>query len=235
MGPMEHDDTEELKVTDGVYQVAGGDITDGADAAAFLLTLAQPVLIDTGAGRSIKELVENIRAVGVDPAAVKDVVLTHNHIDHIGGVPYLKERYGCRIIMHELDAAALRSGDENATAAAMYGVSFPPTPVDVTFSEQEYQLAVGSDTLVLVHTPGHTPGSISPYIDLGHHRVLFAQDVHGPFMAAFNSDIHQWRRSMERLIELAPDILCEGHFGIYEPKDRAVAYIQGYLDRYARY
>lgn len=235
MGPAKYDDSEELKVTDGVYQVAGGDITDGADAAAFLLVLNRPVLIDTGAGRSIDGLVENIRAVGVDPAAVKDVVLTHNHIDHIGGAPYLKERYGCRIIMHELDAAALRSGDDHATAAGMYGVSFPPTPVDETFSGQEHRLAIGNDTLVLVHTPGHTPGSISAYIDLGGRRVLFAQDVHGPFMAAFGSDIHEWRQSMERLIGLAPDILCEGHFGIYEPKDRAIAYVQGYLDRYARY
>jgi glyoxylase-like metal-dependent hydrolase (beta-lactamase superfamily II) len=232
---MRYADSEDLKITDGVYQVAGGDITDGSDAAAFLLTLAEPVLIDTGAGRSIDKIIENIRAVGVDPAAVGNVILTHNHIDHIGGAPYLKKRYGCKLIMHELDARAVRSGDDHATAAGMYGVSFPPTPVDVTFTEAEYRLAIGDDIIVLFHTPGHTPGSISPYIDLKGTRVLFAQDVHGPFMAAFGSDINEWRGSMERLIALSPDVLCEGHFGIYEPKDRAVKYIQGYLDRYARY
>jgi glyoxylase-like metal-dependent hydrolase (beta-lactamase superfamily II) len=232
---MGYADSEDLRITDRVYQVAGGDITDGADAAAFLLVLAEPVLIDTGAGRSIDQLLENIRAVGTDPADVKNVILTHNHIDHIGGAPYLKERYGARLIMHELDAAAVRSGDDRATAAGMYGVSFPPTAVDTTFAEEEHRLTIGNDTIVLLHTPGHTPGSISPYIDLEGRRILFAQDVHGPFMAAFGSDIHEWRQSMERLIALSPDILCEGHFGVYEPKDRAVAYIQGYLDRYARY
>ncbi len=232
---MGHADSEDLRITDGVYQVAGGDITDGADAAAFLLTLAEPVLIDTGAGRSIDQLIENIRAVGVDPAAVKKVILTHNHIDHIGGAPYLKEQYGAQLIMHELDASAVRSGDDHATAAGMYGVSFPPTPVDVTFTGREHRLAIGNDVIVLIHTPGHTPGSISPYVDLEKGRILFAQDVHGPFMAAFGSDIREWRRSMQQLIDLSPDILCEGHFGIYEPKDRAVAYIRGYLDRYARY
>jgi metallo-beta-lactamase class B len=232
---MQRDDSDDLRIADGVYQVAGGDITDGADAAAFLLALAEPVLIDTGSGRSIQELIENIRAAGVDPADVKTVILTHNHIDHVGGAPYLRERFGARLVMHELDARALRSGDGLATAAEMYGVSLPPTPVDVTFSEDEYRLTVGNDVVILLHTPGHTPGSISPYIDLAGRRILFAQDVHGPFMAAFDSDIEQWRTSMERLIELAPDILCEGHFGIYEPRDRAVAYIQGYLDRYARY
>jgi glyoxylase-like metal-dependent hydrolase (beta-lactamase superfamily II) len=232
---MRHADSEDLKIADGVYQVAGGDITDGADAAAFLLALAQPVLIDTGAGRSIDKVVENIRATGVDPADVKSIILTHNHIDHVGGAPYLRERFGARLVMHELDAPAVRSGDGRATAAEMYGVSFPPTPVDVSFSEEEYRLPLGDDVLVLLHTPGHTPGSISPYIDLGGRRILFAQDVHGPFMAAFGSDIDQWRQSMERLVALAPDILCEGHFGIYEPKDRAVAYVRGYLDRYARH
>jgi hypothetical protein len=40
---------------------------------------------------------------------------------------------------------------------------------------------------------------------------------------------------MERLIALSPDVLCEGHFGVYEPKVRAIAYIRGYLDRYASY
>jgi glyoxylase-like metal-dependent hydrolase (beta-lactamase superfamily II) len=232
---MGYTDSDDLKITDGVYQVAGGDITDGADASAFLLVLSEPVLIDTGAGRSIEALVENIRATGTDPAAVKTVILTHNHIDHIGGAPYLRERYGVRFVMHELDAPAVRTGDDRATAAGMYGVSFPPTPVDETFTGSEHRLEIGGDTIVLFHTPGHTPGSISPYIDLGGRRVLFAQDVHGPFMAAFGSDIDQWRDSMERLIGLSPDILCEGHFGTYEPRDRAAAYIRGYLDRYARY
>jgi glyoxylase-like metal-dependent hydrolase (beta-lactamase superfamily II) len=232
---MSHDEREELRVTRNVYQVAGGDVTGGGDASAFLLTLGEPILIDTGAGDSIGDIIENIKAVGVEPEQIKKVILTHNHIDHIGGAPYLRENYGVALIMHELDAAAVRNGDGTATAARMYGVKFPPTPVDVTFSGHEHRIAIGGDTLVLLHTPGHTPGSISPYIDIGKRRVLFAQDVHGPFVDIFGSDIGRWRESMEELIALSPDILCEGHFGIYEPADRAVSYIRGYLDRYARY
>ena len=232
---MPKHEPEGFKVTENVYLVAGGDVTGGGDAAAFLLVLDEPVLIDTGAGDSITEIIENIRAVGVDPQAIKKVVLTHNHIDHIGGAPYLKQMYGVTLIMHELDAPAVRGGDDTATAAKMYGVKFPPTPVDVTFAEHEHRLAVGGDVLVLLHTPGHTPGSISPYIDLDKKRILFGQDVHGPFVEAFGSDIGRWRESMEELIALKPDMLCEGHFGIYEPHERAVAYIRGYLDRYAHY
>jgi glyoxylase-like metal-dependent hydrolase (beta-lactamase superfamily II) len=220
-------------VSDKVYMVAGDDVTGGGDASAFLLVLSEPVLIDTGAGDSIAEIVENIRIVGVDPNEIKKVVLTHNHIDHIGGAPYLKKKYGVKLIMHELDAGAVRSGDGTATAAGMYGVKLSPTTVDETFTGHEHRIAVGNDTLVLLHTPGHTPGSISPWIDLGGKRILFAQDVHGPFMEIFGSDITQWRGSMEELVGLAPDILCEGHFGVYQPRERALAYINGYLDRYA--
>jgi glyoxylase-like metal-dependent hydrolase (beta-lactamase superfamily II) len=218
-----------------VYQVAGDGLTSGEDASAFLLALDGPILIDTGAGGSTDRIIENIAAVDVTPESIHTIVLTHNHIDHIGGAPLLKERLGAAIVMHELDADAVRKGDSTTTAAAMYGTDFPPTVVDRTFSGESDTIAAGDADLVLLHTPGHTPGSISPYIVHEGMTILFAQDVHGPFLPIFESDIYQWRESMEKLLELEPDILCEGHFGIYRPKDRARAYITEYLDRYARY
>jgi len=219
-----------------VYQVAGDGITSGEDASAFLLALPDPILIDTGAGGSADRIIENITAVGVAPESIHTIVLTHNHIDHIGGAPVLQQRLGAAIVMHELDADAVRSGDNTTTAAAMYGTDFPPTFVDRTFSGESDTITTADGTeLVLLHTPGHTPGSISPYIIHEDTTILFAQDVHGPFLPIFGSDIYQWRESMGKLLDLEPDILCEGHFGIYRPKDRARAYITEYLDRYARY
>lgn len=218
-----------------VYQVAGDGFTFGEDASAFLLALPDPILIDTGAGRSADRIIENIASVGVEPSRIDTIVLTHNHIDHVGGAPILRERLGASIVMHELDAEAVRNGDNNITAAAMYGVDFPPTTVDRTFSGDTDTITAGGVELVLLHTPGHTPGSISPYVIHEGMTIVFAQDVHGPFLPAFGSDIYQWRESMEKLLELKPDILCEGHFGVYRPAERARAYITEYLDRYARY
>lgn len=215
--------------------VAGDGVTSGEDASAFIIAGNDPILIDTGAGRSIKEVIGNIERVGVDPESLKRVVITHCHIDHIGGMPYLKKHLGVEFYMHALDAGPVERGDRVVTAAGMYGVDFPPTPVNVKFEDSEFTLDIDGKKLILLHTPGHTPGSISPYIDIGGKRVLFAQDVHGPFLDVFSSDINDWRESMEKLIELGPDILCEGHFGIYEPRDRALKYIRGYLERYAGY
>ena len=224
---------EDLFICDRVFQVAGDGITSNDDASAFLLNLSEPILIDTGAGRSIEKIIENIRVAGVDPHSLKKVVITHNHVDHIGGMSYLKKKYGVMFYLHALDAGAVERGDTETTAAAMYGVALASVAVDVKISDENYPLKIGDHTLFLLHTPGHTPGSISPYIDIEGRRVLFAQDVHGPFLDIFGSDIYEWRNSMERLIELGPDILCEGHFGVFEPGERAISYIRSYLDRYA--
>lgn len=213
--------------------VAGDGVTSGEDASAFIIAGKDPILIDTGAGRSIEEVVENIERAGVDPESLKRIVITHCHIDHIGGMPYLKKHLGVTFYMHAFDAGPVERGDRAVTAAGMYGMDFPPTPVDVKFEDSTFTLDIDDKKLILLHTPGHTPGSISPYIDIGNKRVLFAQDVHGPFLDVFSSDIDDWRESMEKLIALDPDILCEGHFGIYEPRDRAIRYIRGYLNRYA--
>ena len=86
--------------------------------------------------------------------------------------------------------------------------------------------------LICLHTPGHTRGGISVYVDIGDVRVLFGQDIHGPFNKEWGSDMNQWRNSMQTLLNLEADILCEGHFGIYQPASAVRNYIEGYLKRY---
>ena len=62
------------------------------------------VMIDSGAGRSAARIMDNIKSAGLDPHGIKTLVLTHCHIDHIGGAPYFKRELGCRLVIHELDA-----------------------------------------------------------------------------------------------------------------------------------
>ena len=94
-------------------------------------------------------------------------------------------------------------------------------------------LRFGEAELHCLHTPGHTPGSIVVYIDRGGKRILFGQDIHGPFLEIFRSDIGKWKESMKKLIALEADILCEGHFGIYQPREKVRRYIEGYLKNYS--
>ncbi|MDY6855177.1 MAG: MBL fold metallo-hydrolase [Thermodesulfobacteriota bacterium] len=93
----------------------------------------------------------------------------------------------------------------------------------------------GDQEVVCLHTPGHTPGSLSVYMDRKGKRILFGQDIHGPFLPIMGSDLIQWRDSMNLLLTLNADILCEGHFGIYSSKEEVKKYIEGYFKYYGFY
>jgi glyoxylase-like metal-dependent hydrolase (beta-lactamase superfamily II) len=61
--------------------------------------------------------------------------------------------------------------------------------------------------------------------------VLFGQDIHGPYYRDWGADPEQAKASLQKLIELKADILCEGHFGIYRPASAVEDYIRGYMER----
>jgi glyoxylase-like metal-dependent hydrolase (beta-lactamase superfamily II) len=153
------------EIIEGVYQIGGAGITNADDAAVYLIDFAgEPVLIDSGAGRSISQLVNNIEELGFSPTKISKLILTHCHIDHIGAAPLFKKQYGAKIVIHALDAQAVETGDSAKTAASWYGADFPPTKIDEKLTGANGMLKFGEDTLQWLHTPGHTPGSISLYM-----------------------------------------------------------------------
>jgi len=223
--------TEEI--ISGVYLIGGAGITSADDAAIYLIDFAgELVLIDAGAGKSSSQIVRNIEMIGMNPANVSHLILTHCHIDHIGSAPFFKKQYGTKILIHELDAGAVESGDSRKTAANWYGTTFPPTAVDRKLNGEHEVLKLGDEELHCLHTPGHTPGSISLYLDRAGKRILFGQDIHGHFHRDFDSDIKEWKKSMQKLLALDADILGEGHFGIFHSKERVRSYIERYLEEY---
>jgi glyoxylase-like metal-dependent hydrolase (beta-lactamase superfamily II) len=221
-----------LKITENIFIVGGPEITDGRDGCVYLINLGELILIDTGAGWSVDKIIKNVEKLGFDPRNLGKVLLTHCHIDHIGGAPEIKKRFGSKIYIHKLDAPPLETGDPILTAASWYQTTFPPTPVDVKFDSPEEILRIGGEQIVCLHTPGHTPGSISIYLDLNGKRILFAQDLHGPLLEEFGSNLDDWDRSTKKLLDLDADILCEGHFGIYRSKKDAKDYILSYRRQY---
>ena len=215
-----------------IFIVGGPDITDGRDGCIYLMNLGELILIDTGAGWSVEKIINNIERFGFDCKSLNKIILTHCHIDHIGGVPEFKKRFGCKIYIHKLDAPPLENGDPILTAASWYQTSFPPTPVDVKFNLPEETLTIGEQKIVCLHTPGHTPGSICIYLDKDGKRILFGQDLHGPLLEEFGSNIEDYGRSTKKLLDLDADILCEGHFGIYKTKKDVRNYILSYRRQY---
>jgi len=226
--------TDERIIFDGIYLIGGPNISRSKDATAFVVDCGDElVMIDSGAGQSVEILGKNIRELGLDPQKISTLILTHCHVDHIGGAPYFKKHFNCKLAAHELDAKAIATGDPALTAAYFYGASFPPTAVDIILTSDQVTLTVGKQEIHCLHIPGHTPGSIAPYLDRAGKRILFGQDIHGPFLKSFKSDLGQWKTSMNKLLSLKADILCEGHFGIFQTPEKVESYIRKYLEEYS--
>jgi glyoxylase-like metal-dependent hydrolase (beta-lactamase superfamily II) len=221
-----------LAVCDRVYAVGGPDLSAPEDAYVYLVDAgSELVLIDSGLGREMRRIEENIRSLGFEPASVWHIIATHCHIDHVGGLLAWKERYATRIIAHELDRAGIEGENSELTAASMYGVDYKPVLVDTLLKDEAEKHTYGDLEFNFLHTPGHTPGSICVYIDTKDGRVLFGQDIHGPFSPDWGSDLKKWRVSMQKLLALQADLLCEGHAGIFRG-EKVGRYIQSYLKRY---
>jgi glyoxylase-like metal-dependent hydrolase (beta-lactamase superfamily II) len=215
-----------MKKTFRIYRVAGSDITDPRDCSVYLLDLEELVMIDVGFGASIETVAAHIRKQGFRPENVSTVILTHCHVDHIGGANEWRRRFGSSLVMHELDAEIVARGDQRLTAALCFQKVLQPFAVDVALSGGQGQLNIGGQELVWLHTPGHTPGSISAYLDAGETRVLFAQDLGAPLLKEFDCDPAAWRRSAAKLLALNADILADGHSGVYQSKEIVRKYIE---------
>jgi glyoxylase-like metal-dependent hydrolase (beta-lactamase superfamily II) len=222
-----------IQVCPHIYQVGGNGLSDPDDCCVYLVEGDQAsALIDAGAGLSAPRLIDNMIECGMDIQAIKYIVATHGHIDHIGGLKDLQEKLQAQVIAHQLELPAIQEGLVQLTAADWYGVDYRKVKVDRILQGNQETVSLGDWQLVCLHTPGHTPGGISVYVDTDSRRVLFGQDIHGPFNREWGSDLKKWRESMQTLLALQADILCEGHFGIYEPAAQVRSYIESCLQRY---
>ncbi len=183
------------------------------------------VLVDVGMDL---EMIKGIRSHGLHPEDIRHCILTHFHIDHIGACFDLRQFLpDIKFYAHKLDAGPIEEeGHDSRTAASWYGIQYKPVRLDRKLSGDAENLKFGAYEFQCIHTPGHTPGSISILVRAEGKKVLFGQDLHGPFHEDFLSNLHDYQRSMEKLLDLEADILCEGHFGVFQPADEVKKYIE---------
>lgn len=218
------------RMVKGLYKIAGPDLTDYRDSNVYLVVTDVLVMIDSGFGANPEALADNVRSLGLDPRDLDTVILTHCHIDHIGAAAWFRERFGAQLAMHELDANVVQRGDNRLTAAFCFEVHFEPLAVDLELSGREGTLRLGGEEIHWLHTPGHTAGSISVYLDTGDGRILFGQDIGAPLLREFDCDPASWFASMDRLLALNADVLCDGHSGIYQPNKSVRRYIEHFVE-----
>jgi metallo-beta-lactamase class B len=139
---------EPVKVFDNLYYIGEKEYSAWA-----LVTSDGIIAIDTIWSHSVEdEIVGGLKKLGFDPAKIKYALVSHAHIDHIGGAKYLQEKFGTRIVMSAADW-------DFAEASTRLPAEIKPKR-DVIATDG-YKLTLGNTTVTLYLTPGHTPGTIS--------------------------------------------------------------------------
>jgi glyoxylase-like metal-dependent hydrolase (beta-lactamase superfamily II) len=127
----------------------------------------ESIVIDPG-----DEIDDVLTIINKHNLKVKQIVITHAHIDHVGGAMKLRAATGAPILLNQNDYALLKMLD---VQAAWIGVATPDA-VEIDHSiGQSDKITAGSLSAEILHTPGHTEGSISLYFPL--EKKLIAGDT----------------------------------------------------------
>ena len=200
-------------------------------ATAVLHGSAGVALIDPGPSTTLDSLTQSLRRKGVSISDVRQILLTHIHLDHAGATGALvRENAAIDVFVHErgaphmIDPAKLL-----ASAGRLYGADmgrlwgdFLPVPADrVRALQGEERITVGGRELEVAYTPGHASHHVS-YFDPSS-RVAFVGDTAGirrqgrdfimPPTPPPDVDLDAWRASEDRILSWDPDTLFLTHFG----------------------
>lgn len=97
---------------------------------------------------------------------------THAHFDHVMGTAELKQRFGAAVLLH---AGDLPLYEQLPMQGSFFGMTVPPAPAVDRFVEDREPLPIGSETSEVLHTPGHTPGSVCLHV--GSQHLLLTGDT----------------------------------------------------------
>jgi glyoxylase-like metal-dependent hydrolase (beta-lactamase superfamily II) len=211
-----------MEIASGVHQLWG------LGCQVFALVGDRVTLIDAGAPGNGRIVLRQLRKLGIHPRDVEQIVLTHYHLDHRGAVNELRRATGARVLVHSSEAPYFRGhhafpNPVNRDQAPRLAALTDPIFALTRGRPQAVQALDDGDTLDVLgglrvlHTPGHTRGSIVLWLPEEH--LLFTGDAIGYRRnrlelpdARVSEDDELARSSLERLAALDVDGICFSHF-----------------------
>ena len=145
---------------------------------AFLIYGEKICLIDSGVAGSEKIIHNYLKATGKSPQEISTLILTHAHPDHIGAAAAIKCISGCTVAAHTAEKAWIEDVEQQAKerpVPGFFSLVGGSVPVDQTLQEGDVLHLEGGLALQVLHTPGHSPGSLS--LRLAEDGALFSADA----------------------------------------------------------
>lgn len=229
-----------IRVVRGVFQVRalGSRVT-------VLMGRDRALLIDAGMKGSEGLILTGLDELGTSVDNLAGVIITHYHPDHAGGVRELVYERDIPVMAHRLDSRFLKGAEDQPNpfqrrlmarlaAPLMERVNAPTTPIDTELEDGD--IIPFDFPVQIVHTPGHTPGSIAVF--LPDQKVVIVGDALQyrlgrkltPPAAAVTQDPEQAMESLRKLVRLDFHTICFSHFPPFHGAARAA--LRQMLDTY---
>jgi glyoxylase-like metal-dependent hydrolase (beta-lactamase superfamily II) len=187
-------------------------------------------MIDAGPPKKINAFRRKLSRLYIPPGEIKLIVLTHSHFDHAGSSRDIQDLTGARVLIHELEKDALKEESlSELKGNTTWGkivlklllvffrkVSFPLPRIDIITGNEDMPLfEFGVDGYV-IHTPGHTKGSVSVLLTTGEAFVGCMAHAGFPLrstpgLPVFAEDINLLKESWKKIIDRGARIIFPSH------------------------
>lgn len=170
----------------------------GLSSNVYVIGVRKTTLIDTGVGRGPNSIIHGLESLHISPKNVAQIIITHAHHDHVGGMFEILEVGSPKVYLHPMDAKYV---------AGYLGRNLVQVQDGDIIETDLFPLEV-------IHTPGHTSGGICLYAR--EKKILFSGDTvfpNGLYGAYYgeSGSLRDMVGSLERLTELKVDIILAGH------------------------
>lgn len=200
------------------------------------------VLVDTGRRSQWPNLLGSLEVLGIAENSLSGLILTHTHYDHVENAARIKSRYHVPLYVHSSEAQFLARGDSPIPQGSLVitkwivdrldsiPLRFPVEPVsaDIVVEEEMDLSFLGLDARIL-HTPGHSSGSLSLVIDSEIAIVgdtmwgLFKESLFPPFADNPRNLVHSW----QKLLDTGCSLFLPGH-----GQERSLSLVKAQLKKF---